>query len=119
MEYVLVKWVHVVSSTILFGTGIGSAFYCLAASLRRDPVAVHFVVKWVVVADWLFTAPSIVIQPLSGFYLVHLAGLPLSSRWIAWSIVLYAIAAACSITPGFFPQTLNNRSSCTSSTSDW
>ena len=36
MEYVLVKTLHVIASTILFGTGIGSAFYMLLASLQRD-----------------------------------------------------------------------------------
>lgn len=36
MEYLIVKWLHVLSSTILFGTGIGSAFYMLFVSLTRD-----------------------------------------------------------------------------------
>ena len=29
MEYAIVKWLHVLSSTLLFGTGLGSAFYML------------------------------------------------------------------------------------------
>jgi uncharacterized membrane protein len=95
VEYLIVKWLHVISSTLLFGTGIGSAFYLLMASLRRDAVTAYFVARHVVIADWLFTATSIVVQPLTGFYLVHLAGMPLASRWLAWSIVLYVIAAAC------------------------
>jgi uncharacterized membrane protein len=95
VEYLFVKWVHVISSTLLFGTGIGSAFYLLVASLRRDPATAYFVARHVVLADWLFTATSIVVQPLTGFYLVHIVGMPLSARWLTWSIVLYAIAAAC------------------------
>lgn len=95
MEYVIVKWLHVVSSTFLFGTGIGSAFYLLMASLRRDAATVPFVARHVVIADGLFTATSIVLQPLTGFYLVHLAGMSLSRPWLAWSIALYAIAALC------------------------
>jgi uncharacterized membrane protein len=95
VEYLIVKWIHVISSTLLFGTGIGSAFYLLAASLRKNAASAHFVARHVVIADWLFTATSIVVQPLTGFYLVHLAGMPLSSRWLAWSIVLYVIAALC------------------------
>ncbi len=27
MEYLVVKWLHILSSTLLFGTGLGSAFY--------------------------------------------------------------------------------------------
>jgi uncharacterized membrane protein len=46
------------------------------------------------VADWLFTTPSIVLQPLTGFWLMHLAGFPFSAPWIYWSIVLYLVAGA-------------------------
>ena len=95
MEYLIVKWLHIVSSTLLFGTGIGSAFYLLFASLSRDVRAIAVVSRHVVRADWLFTATTVVFQPLSGFYLAHLAGYPLSSRWIVWSVVLYLVAGAC------------------------
>jgi uncharacterized membrane protein len=95
MDYVTVKWLHILSSTLLFGTGIGSAFYMLFVSLSRDIRAIAVVSRYVVLADWLFTTPAIIIQPLTGFYLMHLAGYPLASRWIAWSIVLYFVAGAC------------------------
>jgi uncharacterized membrane protein len=95
MEYVLVKWLHILSSTFLFGTGIGSAFYMLFTSLSRDVRATAVVVRHVVLADWLFTTPTIIIQPLTGFYLIHLAGYPLTSRWIMWTIALYLVAGAC------------------------
>lgn len=95
MEYVIVKWLHILSSTLLFGTGIGSAFYMLLTSLSRDVRATAVVVRHVVLADWLFTTPTIIIQPLTGFYLIHLAGYPLTSRWIVWTIVLYLLAGAC------------------------
>jgi len=94
-EYALVKTIHILSSTLLFGTGIGSAFYMFFASRNRDPRVVAFVVRHVVVADWLFTATAIVIQPVSGLYLMHLAGYPFSARWITWSILLYLVAGAC------------------------
>lgn len=95
MDYMIVKWIHIVSSTLLFGTGLGSAFYMLFTSLTKDTRATAIVVRYVVLADWLFTTPTIILQPLTGFYLVHLAGFPLTSRWIVWSIVLYLIAGAC------------------------
>ena len=95
MEYLVVKWIHVVSSTILFGTGIGSAYYMLMAGLRGRAGDVHFVVRHVVIADWLFTATTVVVQPVTGLWLVHAAGLPLHTKWIAWSIALYLLAGAC------------------------
>lgn len=95
MEYMLVKWLHVLSSTFLFGTGIGSAFYLLFASFSRDVRAIAVVTRLVVLADWLFTSTTVIAQPLTGFYLMRLAGFPLHSRWLLWSIVLYGLAVAC------------------------
>ena len=96
MDYVTVKWLHVLSSTVLFGTGIGSAFYLLFATLSRDVRAIASVTRYVVVADWLFTSTTAVFQPLSGFWLMHLmGGLPWSTPWIAASLWLYAFAIAC------------------------
>jgi uncharacterized membrane protein len=94
MEYIIVKWLHILSSTLLFGTGLGSAFYMFFTSLTRDARAVAGVVRLVVIADWSFTTPTIIIQPLTGLYLIHLAGFPMASKWIVWSIVLYFIAGA-------------------------
>ena len=94
MDYLAVKWLHILSSTVLFGTGIGSAFYMFTASRTREPRVVAVVVRYVVIADWLFTTPSIVLQPLTGFYLMHLAGISFAAGWIRWSIALYLVAGA-------------------------
>ena len=95
MEYVVVKWVHVLSSTILFGAGVGSAFHLFVATLGRDSAGVAQCTRNVVLADWLFTLPSAIVQPVTGLWLVHLMHIPLSTPWVAWSLVLYAIAIAC------------------------
>jgi uncharacterized membrane protein len=95
MEYLIVKWLHILSSTFLFGTGIGSAFYMLFVSLSRDARALAVVARYVVIADWVFTTPTIVIQPLTGWYLKELIGTPWSASWLAWSIALFILAGAC------------------------
>lgn len=95
MAYEIAKWLHILSSTMLFGTGLGSAYYMFFASMTRDPRTIASVVRLVVIADWVFTSTTIVFQPLSGFYLAHLVQLPLTSRWIVWSLVLYVVAGAC------------------------
>lgn len=95
MDYLIIKWVHILSSTFLFGTGIGSAWYMLSTSLSRDVRAIAVVSRNVVIADWVFTATTIIIQPATGFYMIHLAGYPLHSSWIMWSIALYVLAGAC------------------------
>ena len=95
MDVIVVKFLHVLSSTFLFGTGVGTAFYLLVASRSRNVQVVAAVARYVVVADWIFTATTIVFQPLSGLYLAHRLGYPLSSPWLYWSIVLFVIAALC------------------------
>lgn len=95
MDYVTVKWLHVLSSTVLFGTGLGSAFYMFFTNREGDVRAIASVTRRVVIADWFFTTPTAILQPLTGAWLVHLAGFPWTAAWIAWSVVLYAIAGAC------------------------
>lgn len=95
MDYLIVKWIHILSSTLLFGTGIGTAYYLICAILTRDPFLIAAVGKYVIAADWMFTATAIVIQPATGFYLIYLADIPLTSRWIIWSLGLYLLAVVC------------------------
>jgi uncharacterized membrane protein len=95
MEYLVAKWLHVLSSTLLFGTGLGSAYYLFFASLTRKPEVVAAVARHVVWADWIFTTTTVVFQPLSGLYLLHLMGLPWTTPWVLWSIALYLVAGAC------------------------
>ena len=95
MDLVLVKYLHVLSSTFLFGTGVGTAFYLFFTSRTRDARVVAVVARHVVIADWIFTATTIVFQPLSGFYLAHLMGMPLRTPWLFWSTVLFVLAGLC------------------------
>jgi uncharacterized membrane protein len=94
VTYLVVKWLHVLSSTLLFGTGLGSAFYMYFTSRTRNLQAIAVVTRHVVIADWAFTTPTIILQPLTGFYLMHLVGFPLATPWILWSVVLYLLAGA-------------------------
>lgn len=95
MAYLLVKWLHVLSSTLLFGTGLGSAFLMFLANRRKELAAMAFAARHVVIADWCFTAPSVVFQLISGMLLVHLGGHQLGDRWIAWGLALYFFAGLC------------------------
>jgi uncharacterized membrane protein len=95
MDILVVKYLHILSSTLLFGTGIGTAFSLLMTSWARDAAVVAVVARYVVIADWLFTATTIVFQQISGFYLAHRMGIPWTTPWLYWSIVLFVIAASC------------------------
>lgn len=93
--YLLLKTLHILSSTLLFGTGLGSAYYALRAwrSQRLEVIAVTF--RHLVTADWLFIATTAVFQPLSGLALAKVAGWPLNQFWILWSVGLYVFAGLC------------------------
>lgn len=93
--YLWAKWLHILSSTVLFGTGIGTAFQMVRAMHRARPGVMAEVAAGVVIADWLFTLPAGIVQPLSGFWLVWLAGYPLDAPWLVVTYGLYLLALAC------------------------
>lgn len=46
-------------------------------------------------ADWPFTSPAVVIQPVTGFWMAHIAGFSLTSFWLLAAIHLYVLVGAC------------------------
>ncbi|MEO6608977.1 MAG: DUF2269 domain-containing protein [Aestuariivirga sp.] len=95
MDYLLLKWIHILSSTILFGTGLGSAFYMFMANRRKEIAGIYFAARHVVIADWLFTAPAVAIQFITGLLLVHIQGYSLTDGWVMLAVALYFFAGAC------------------------
>lgn len=95
MDYLLLKLIHILSATILFGTGIGSAFYMFMANRRKDIAGIYFATRHVVIADWIFTTPSVIVQLVTGIALAHTLGLSLTEGWVFWSLILYFFAGAC------------------------
>ncbi|WP_071871029.1 DUF2269 family protein [Atopomonas hussainii] len=93
--YLLVKTLHILSATLLFGTGLGSAYYAWRAWLTQDVKVIAVTFRHLVTADWLFIATTAVFQPLSGLYLAYLAGWPLTQRWLWLSLLLYVLAGLC------------------------
>jgi uncharacterized membrane protein len=93
--YFLLKWVHILSSTVLFGLGAGTAYYFWMAHLSRDARTIARVGSMVVTADWIFTGTSGVVQPLSGIALVLNAGYDLGASWLVATYLLYVLAFAC------------------------
>ena len=91
----MLKLIHILSATILFGTGIGSAFYMFMANRRKDIAGIYFATRHVVIADWIFTTPSVIVQLVSGIALAHKLGLSLTEGWIFWSLILYFFAGVC------------------------
>ena len=95
MEYLWLKWVHILSSTLLFGTGLGIAFFLWMAHRRGDARVIAATARTVVIADACFTAPAVVVQFVTGWRLTHLLGLPLTHPWVLWALVLFVGIGAC------------------------
>jgi len=93
--YWWLKWLHIVSSTVLFGTGFGIAFFFVRAHRTGNVDIIASVGRDVVLADAVFTAAAVIIQPASGVALAFMAGFPLSSPWLLLSIALYLVVGAC------------------------
>lgn len=95
MLYELVKTIHILSAAVLFGTGLGTAWFMWRANRSGDVALIFGTARLVVLADLLFTTPAVVVQPLSGFWLIHLAGYGPTETWLMWTYGLYALAGAC------------------------
>ena len=68
--YLFLKTLHILSSVVLVGTGFGSAFYLFCANCSKSLEAQAVVARFVVLADWIFTTPAIIVQPLTGVMLM-------------------------------------------------
>jgi uncharacterized membrane protein len=94
MLYFALKYLHIMGAAVLIGTGAGIAFFMLAAHLDGKPVVIAGVARIVVIADFIFTATAVVVQPITGVLLALQAGYLLREGWIVWSIVLYIFIGA-------------------------
>jgi uncharacterized membrane protein len=94
MIYFVVKFLHILGAIVILGTGAGLAFFVVMAHRTGDALFVARTAAVVVVADFLFTATAIVVQPITGYFLLRELGLSLGEGWVVASLVLYVVAGA-------------------------
>ncbi|MDO6963429.1 DUF2269 family protein [Rhizobium alvei] len=90
LETVL-RLLHVIGATVLFGTGAGIAFFMVMAHRSGDPRLIAHVAGTVVIADTLFTLTAVLAQPVTGYLLAREIGWSLSEGWILLSLLLYVV----------------------------
>lgn len=95
MTYELIKLIHILSGAVLFGTGAGIAFFMLRADATRDARTVAAVARIVVLADVVFTATAVVVQPVSGLMLIVIQGYSLTQPWLMAAYGLYILTGLC------------------------
>ena len=92
MEWVhLLRWAHIIGACVLLGTGAGIAFFMVMAQRVKDARVIAHVAGTVVIADWLFTAAAVVLQPITGALLAMEIGWRMSEGWIVLSLALYVL----------------------------
>ena len=87
----LLRWLHVIGAAVLLGTGAGIAFFMVMARSTGNVHVIAAVARIVVLADFLFTATAVVVQPVTGYLLARSIGWNLSESWLTLSLVLYAV----------------------------
>jgi len=93
-SYLVLKFVHIVGAAVLLGTGAGIAFFMLLAHRTGRAEVIAAVARIVVVADLVFTASAVVVQPITGALLAWSIGYSLTDGWIAISLALYLLTGA-------------------------
>jgi uncharacterized membrane protein len=93
--YLIIKTLHIVTATILFGTGLGIAFFMFRSHFSDDLNEKLFALRTTVLADYLFTAPAAILQPLTGAWLIFNGGFLWTDAWLIGTYALYAVAGAC------------------------
>ncbi len=87
----ILRWLHVIGATVLLGTGAGIAFFMAMAHRTQDPKIIAHTASVVVIADWIFTASAVVLQPVTGYLLARETGWSLGEGWIVLSLGLYVV----------------------------
>lgn len=94
-SYLALKMIHVLSSMVLIGTGAGIAFFMLMAGRSGNSQGILITTKNVVIADWIFTAPAVIVQFISGLLLMQLLGYNYTSPWFVSVISLFILIGCC------------------------
>jgi uncharacterized membrane protein len=94
-QVLLLKLVHIVSATVLFGTGLGVAYFMLMAYRTRDAFIIAHTARMVVIADAVFVANAAIVQPVSGVQLALAIGYSLWEAWLVATFALYALIVVC------------------------
>ena len=92
MSYNLLLFLHIASLILLLGVGGGSTFYKFMSDKSENLEVIVHTNKMVVLADWFFTTPSAILQPLTGMMLMNYLNLSWKTPWLLASMVLYIFA---------------------------
>ncbi len=117
--YLIVKTLHILSATVLFGTGAGIAFFMFRSVFTDDIHQKLYATRNTVLADYLFTLPAVIIQPITGAWLVWFVGFNWTDTWLLVTYVLYLLAGICWLPVVWVQIQLKQMALCASCLSLW
>ncbi len=94
-SYLLLKLLHILSAVVVAGTGAGIAFFLFMANRSNNPDAIYITSKHVILADWIFTTPAVIIQFVTGLLLMQKLGYSFTSVWFFSVIGLFLFIGLC------------------------
>ena len=93
--YLTIKMIHILAAVVVAGTGTGIAFFMFMANRSNNVQAIAVTTKHVVLADWIFTFPAVVVQFVTGIMLVNILNYSYSSAWFLAVISLFIFIGVC------------------------
>lgn len=94
-SYLFLKLIHILSAVVVAGTGTGIAFFMFMASRSSNVAAIAVTARHVVLADWIFTAPAVLLQFVTGVLLMMKLGYSFTSTWFFLVISLFIFIGIC------------------------
>lgn len=93
--YTLIKFLHILFATVLFGTGLGIAYFMFRSHSTENLHEKYYAARHTFLADTVFTLPAVLLQPITGFWLLAQTGYNPTSDWLLVTYCIYFIAGMC------------------------
>jgi uncharacterized membrane protein len=83
---------HIAGVILFVGNIITAAFWKTRADLQKNCVVIHSTVKNVMLADYVFTLPGIILIVVSGIMMAVKSGMSMSGmNWLTLSLIMFSI----------------------------
>ncbi|MDI1262556.1 MAG: DUF2269 family protein, partial [bacterium] len=95
MTYSILKLVHILSATILFGGGIFAALLGTIVFGSRKAKVIAETGAHIVRVESYLTILSALAQIVTGLWMASIAGFSVLDGWLGWASILFFIAGVC------------------------
>ncbi len=95
MEYLLIKWIHVLAAILALGANLTYGVWLSLAS--RDGKSLPFALRGIKFLDDRLATPAYGVLLVTGLLMVYLIKLPITQPWLLAALVLYLITALVGI----------------------